>query len=392
MSRLGKLTRSWRVGTLLALAGPAALTAVLVPLQVGQSRDFAFLYLAVVALLGLGFGLLPALLAAALSFLCVDYFFVLPYHTLTIADETDLVNLLVFFGTAGVVGGLASRRRRSQLAAEALAARLRDTNVELDRLYKEQERAARTAVRLAQVQQQVSGLLEADRLRRELLQNVSHELRTPLGTILAGTTAVLGRDELSPPGRQELEVVVAQSRRLDRLVADLLDMARIEGHALELHLEPVDMRQAAQAAIDRLNRVQPSRTVALEVQGEPIDVVADWDRLGQILDNLLGNADRFAPPGTSIDMTLAPGARDLVVTRIADHGPGVPAPLQDHVFDRFVREGHDAGGGTGLGLAIVRGLVEAHAGRVWLDDSEPGQGAVFAFSLPAAPASETPAA
>src|ERR1700758_1485127 len=88
MSRLGSLTRSWRVGTSLALAGPAALTAVLVPLQVGQSRDFAFLYLAVVALLGLGFGLLPALLAAALSFLCIDYFFVVPYHTLTIADET----------------------------------------------------------------------------------------------------------------------------------------------------------------------------------------------------------------------------------------------------------------------------------------------------------------
>jgi len=391
MSRLGKLTRSWQAGTSLALTGPAALTAILVPLQVQQSRDFAFLYLAVVALLGLGFGLLPALLAAALSFLCIDYFFVAPYHTLTIADETDLVNLLVLFGTAGLVGGLGSRRRRSQLAAEALAARLRDANAELDRLYREQERAARTAVRLAQVQQQVSGLQEADRLRRELLQNVSHELRTPLGTILAGTTAVLGREELSAAGRQELEVVVAQSRRLDRLVADLLDMARIEGHALELHLEPVDMREAVEAAIDRLKRVQPARTVALRVHDAPVEVVADWDRLAQILDNLLGNADRFAPPGTSIDVTLAPGARGLVITRIADHGPGVPMHMQDHVFDRFVREGHDAGGGTGLGLAIVRGLVEAHAGRIWLDDGEPGQGAVFAFSLPAASASESPA-
>src|SRR5579864_1472331 len=119
MRAVSRLTRSSMAGVILAMFGPAALTAILVPLQVGQSRDFVFLYLAVVALLGLGFGLLPALLAAALSFLCVDYFFVVPYHTLTIADETDLVNLLVFFATAGVVGGLASRRRRSQLAAEA---------------------------------------------------------------------------------------------------------------------------------------------------------------------------------------------------------------------------------------------------------------------------------
>ncbi|HEX6538660.1 MAG TPA: DUF4118 domain-containing protein [Candidatus Dormibacteraeota bacterium] len=113
MGRLATALRSRPAGLALAVLGPACLTVILVPFQVSQSRDFVFLYLAVVALLGLGFGLAPALLSAALSFLCVDYFFVVPFHTLTIADETDLVNLLVFFGTAGVVGGLASRRRRA---------------------------------------------------------------------------------------------------------------------------------------------------------------------------------------------------------------------------------------------------------------------------------------
>lgn len=392
MGAVRRMTRSWQAGVGLAVLGPAALTAVLVPLQVGQSRDFVFLYLAVVALLGLSLGLVPALLSAAVSFLCVDYFFVAPYHTLTIADETDLVNLLVFFATAGLVGSLASRRRRSQLAAEALAQHLRETNRKLDRMYREQEQAARTAVRLAQVQQQVSALLEADRLRRELLQNVSHELRTPLATILAGTTAVLRRDELSPAAHRELEDVVGQSRRLDRLVADLLDMARIEGHALELRLEPIDMRDAAEAAIDRLRRVRPSRRVTLAVDSEPVSVLGDWDRLAQILDNLLNNADRFGPGDTSIEVQVTPGARDVVVTRVIDHGPGIAPDLQDHVFGRFVHEGNGDGGGTGLGLAIVRGLVEAHAGRVWLDDAQPGQGAVFAFALPAAPAEESPAA
>jgi K+-sensing histidine kinase KdpD len=387
MPQLDRLLRPW-IGACLAVAAPVAVTAILLQLQAGQSRDYAFVYLAAVALLALGWGLIPALIAAAVSFLAVDYFFVPPVHTLTIADETDLVNLLVFFGTAGVVGGLASRRRHTQLAAEALSRHLRETNVELERLYREQEQAARTAVRLAEVQRQVSGLQETDRLRRELLQNVSHELRTPLGTILAGTTSVLSRDDISEGVRQELELVVSQSRRLDRLVADLLDLARIEGHALELRLEPVDMRDAATSAAERLRRVHPSRTVNVSVDGDTPDVLADWDRLAQVWDNLLGNADRFAPASTPIDVTVVHGARDVVVARVADHGPGVPANLQQRVFERFVGEGPEGGEGTGLGLAIVKGLVEAHAGRVWLDDSAPGEGAAFAFSLPAAPVAE----
>ena len=374
------------VGSVVAIAGPAALTAILTHVQSGQSRDYAFLYLAVVAALGLTNGLLPALLAAAASFLLVDYYFVPPAHTLSIADETDLVNLLVFFGTAGLVGGLASRRRRAVLRAEALTRHLRDANTELERLYRNQEMAARTAVRLAQAQQQVSGLQETDRLRRELLQNVSHELRTPLSSILTGTTALLTRSDLAPQLREDLAAIALQSRRLDRLVGDLLDMARIEGHALDLHLEPTDMAEAAQAAADRLHLAKPHRRVDVRVEGGPVEVLADWDRLGQIFDNLLGNADRFAPPDTPIVLSIARGVRDTVVAKVIDRGPGVPAAMRDHVFDRFVRDEESGTGGTGLGLAIVRGLVEAHAGRVWLDDSDAEGGSVFAFALPAAAA------
>jgi two-component system OmpR family sensor kinase len=113
--------------------------------------------------------------------------------------------------------------------------------------------------------------------------------------------------------------------------------------------------------------------------------VADWDRLGQVLDNLLVNADRYAPPSSPIEVHVAPGARGTIVTRVIDHGPGVPTAMKDRIFERFVREEQADSEGTGLGLAIVRGIVEAHAGRVWLDDPETGGGAVFAFTLPAAP-------
>ena len=374
------------------IGGPLLLTALLTRLQIGVSRDYAFLYLALVAALGLSGGLVPSLLAAAVSFLCVDFFFVQPLHTLTIADETDLVNLLVFFGAAGVIGGLSSRRRRAQLQAEALSRRLTDANAELERLNREQADTARTAVRLAQSQQQVQLLEQAERLRRELLQNVSHELRTPLASILTGTTAMLEEDDVPRRWRDAAGNIVAQARRLDRLVSDMLDMARIEGGALDLHLEEIGMGEAAAAAAERLRRLRPDRPVELVIGGEPVDVVGDWDRIGQVLDNLLVNADRFSPAGSAIEVRVAPGARRTVVTEVRDHGPGVPAEMRDRIFERFVSRpaGDDSAGsaglgGTGLGLAIVRGLVEAQAGRVWLDDPPDGEmGARFAFNLPAA--------
>ena len=148
------------------------------------------------------------------------------------------------------------------------------------------------------------------------------------------------------------------------------------------------MRDATEAAAERLRRVHPDRPVHVSVDDDASDALGDWDRVAQILDNLVGNADRFAPPSTPIDVTVKRGARDVVVTRVADHGPGVPANLQPRVFERFVGDGQEGAGSTGLGLAIVKGLVEAHAGRVWLDDSAPDEGAAFAFSLPATPAAK----
>src|SRR5262249_44962646 len=152
---------------------------------------------------------------------------------------------------------LSSRRRRAQLEAEALSRRLTVANEDLERLAREQVEASRTAVRLAQSQQQVRLLEETDRLRRELLQNVSHELRTPLASILTGTTALLGRADIPTGWREAADGIVAQARRLDRLVADMLDMARIEGGTLDLRIEEMSMGEAVAAAADRLRRVRP---------------------------------------------------------------------------------------------------------------------------------------
>jgi len=386
MTGAGRPTRAELLGGAAAVAAPVALTALLLHVGGGQPRDYIFLFLAVVAALGVTQGLVPALLAAAASFLLLDWYFVPPYRTFTIGNEQDVVNLVVFFSAAGVVGGLGSRRRRAQLRAEALTRELKSANDELARLSREQAEAAAVAVRLVRTEQQVRLLEESDRVRREFLATVSHELRTPLAGILTASTVLAGgRGELPASVRDDAAAIAEQARRLNRLVGDMLDMARIEGSTLDLRLEHVDLVEAAETAVDRLHQHSPQRTVDVEVAPDTL-VVADWDRLGQILDNLLLNANRFGPPGTPIVVRAAPGGPDTVVLRVIDRGPGIPDELRDRVFDRFVRGGLEGDGtGTGLGLAIVRGLVEAQAGRAWVDQPDGGPGTCIAVSLPAAP-------
>src|ERR1700674_740483 len=385
------VVRRWQapdwVVWLISLVGPAAVTAVLLGITGAEKRNYVFLYLGLIATVGVARGLWPALLAAVVSFAFLDYFFVPPFYTFTISDPQDLLNLVVFVATASLVGVLASRRRRALLESEALARQLREVNSELIRLNKEQAEAAQAALRLARSEQQIRVLQETDRLRRELLANVSHELRTPLGTILTEST-----DHSAPltvvEAERRLGTVAAEARRLEALVNDMLDMARIEGGALDLDLEPMALADAIAAATERLHHASPNRAVEWDRPTAEVDVLADWARLGQVLDNLLANADRFAPTGTPITVKASQEESGLATIRVMDRGRGVANEVRERVFERFVRgdsKGDQPQAGTGLGLAIVKGLVEAHAGSVALEESSDGGGAVFRFTLPLAP-------
>src|SRR4029077_3576012 len=280
-----------------AVVLPVVLTGILLQTHSPQ-REYVFIYMAVVAVIAVARGLWPALLAAAVSFLLVDYYFVPPVYTLTIADEQDLVNLAIFFGTAGIVGYMAGRRRQAQIRAEALAGELRNANAELVRLNRDQAAAAQAAVRLARTEQQVQLLQQAEQDLRDLLATISHELRTPIGTILTDSTNMLRTQDMNTSVRYRIEGIATEARRLNRLLADMLSLGRIESGALHLTLEPVQVGDAVAAAAERLKRAAPERTVEWDPRQAGVSVLADWDSLGQIFDNLLDNANRFAPAGT----------------------------------------------------------------------------------------------
>ena len=362
---------------LAAVLVPAVLTAGLVRLG-GQRRDYVFLYLAVVAVLGVLGGLWPTLVAAALSFLLVDFFFVPPVGTFTIDSEQDIVNLLAFVATAGLVGFLTARRRRALVRAEALAVRLRQANLE-------QTEAAQQALRLARSEERIRALEETDRLRRDLLSNVSHELRTPLGTVLTESTNPLSPEAANPEADRRLRTIADEARRLKALVDDMLDVAVIEAGMLELDLEPLRVADAIQAAAERLERLSPARQVAWDPDAGQVEALADWDRLGQVFDNLLVNADRFSPGDAPIRVDVGTDDSGLVWIRVRDDGPGIPPELRERIFDRFVRGETTPTGarrvGTGLGLSIARGLVEAHGGTIAVEETD-GTGAAFRFTLP----------
>ena len=365
-----------------AVVVPTVLTAILLQLKTTSSqREYVFIYMAVVAVVAVARGLWPALLAAAVSFVLVDYFIVPPTGTLTIADEQDLVNLAIFFGTAGLIGFMAGRRRQSQLQAEALARELKNANAELIRLNREQAASAQAAVRLARTEQQVQLLQQAEQDLRDLLATISHELRTPIGTILTDSTNMLRTQEMNTSVRYRIEGIANEARRLNRLLADMLSLGRIESGALHLTLEPVQVGDAVAAAAERLKRSAPERTVEWDPKEADVSALADWDSLGQIFDNLLDNANRFAPPGTPISVRVTQEDPGQITIRVFDRGPGVPAAMRDRLFNRFVKGPADDGDGSGLGLAITRGLVEAHAGSIALEDGNPGE-TTFRFTIP----------
>lgn len=223
-------------------------------------------------------------------------------------------------------------------------------------------------------------LEEVDRLRHALVGAVSHDLRTPLATMkVASSTLMNPAAPLTDEDVRELHGLIdIEADRLTRLVTSLLDMTRIDAGVLEVRRGPRSVPELVNDAVAALHAALGDRPVATSVPDQLPDVDVDPLLIGQVLANLLDNANRHAPADSLI--TVAGEMRgDRIAVSVTDEGPGVPPTEREAVFDRFVR--FDTGGRTGLGLTIAKTFVEAHGERIWVEDV-PGGGARFVFTLP----------
>ena len=247
-----------------------------------------------------------------------------------------------------------------------------------------------------------SALDASDRARRQLLADVSHELMTPL-TAMRGYVETLAMPELQindETGRRYLAIVTEETHRLERIIGDLLDLARLEGGGGTLRSEPVDVRWLFERVAARHEREMRERRITLvqDVSGGAAQVAGDPDRLEQALQNLAANALRHTEEGGVITLSASTAPTDsspipqnaAIRLRVHNTGPGIPAEHLPLIFDRFykVDTARKAAGGSGLGLSIVKAIVERHGGTIAAFNAPdpPGPpGAVFEIVLPAPP-------
>jgi K+-sensing histidine kinase KdpD len=367
---------------LFAGSGVAALTATLIPLR-GQinSTTVGFVFLLVVLFVAIFWGSKPALLASVLGMLSFNFFFLPPFHTFTIADPQNWVALTVFFITALAVGQLSARAKRRAEEAEA-------GKVEIRRLYEDLREAFDRA-------SEAEAIKRSERLKSALLDAVTHDIRTPLTSIKASATLLLEDREsteqierLSPEEQQAmLRVITHGADRLDRFVEGIVDLARIDAGDMQLYRNWGAVEDIIDAALAQAEPLTLKHKITVLVADELPVVRVDARAVTEVIYTLLDNASKYAPAETLITIEAHRVADDLIEIAVEDQGPGIPTNLRDRVFERFYsafddRAANDRAGGIGMGLAIAKGIVEAHGGRIWIEDSKSGQGARLIFTVP----------
>lgn len=232
--------------------------------------------------------------------------------------------------------------------------------------------------------QMAGQLAESDALRRQLIGDVSHELSTPLTVIRGSMEGLI--DGVLPPDEVTFQQIQQEAARLQRLVADLQELSRVEAGAYDLQRQPLDMGALVQDVTQRLRRQFDDKGVNLRVQRPSglLLIEADSDRIAQVLINLIGNALQYTPSGGEVVVTAVRQHNAVLIT-VNDTGEGIPAEHLPHLFTRFYRVDKSrarASGGSGIGLTIARHLVEAHGGRIWAESEGLGCGSQFSVLLP----------
>ncbi len=218
---------------------------------------------------------------------------------------------------------------------------------------------------------------EAERLKKEFVAMIGHDLRTPLSSV-QGTLTLLADGiygDISDVGIKKARVAEKSIERITHLANELLDIEKIESNNLQIELEPVALQTAIQRSIANLEGFATYKKIGIDFSDTNLEVMADETRLTQVLVNLISNAIKFSPDGSTVSVTAAQTASGQVEVRVTDHGRGISADQKDEIFARYKQlDKTDAKNerGIGLGLAICKAIVENHGGQIGVDSNENG--------------------
>lgn len=326
-----------------------------------EQAHAAFVYILIVLGAAAGGEQALGILVAVLGFLSINYFFQPPFDTLMVGEPSDLLALVAFLATALVANSLLAQAR-----AEA-------------------ERARRHALEIEQLSEEVrhaEALREASRLKDILLASVSHDLRTPL-TAIRALAQDIAADGSGATARAE--IILGQADRLNKMVADVLDLSRLKAGAITMNTEVNTAEDLLGATVRQFSGVPDAARIETIIDYSQPALVGTFDFVQslRVMTNLVDNALRCSRNArVTISVTQVNGSLSF---QVADRGPGVPASERERIFDVFYRPTGAAAdsGAAGLGLSIARQLAEGQGGSVRYAE-RPGGGSIFTFSLPAA--------
>ncbi len=372
-------TAPW-LGAVLGIVTSAAVGLALLPVRDQVTSATVALILVVVVVGAAIVGGSPAAIATAFAAaITLNFGFIQPYGTLDIADVDRGTEFVAFLAVALLVGQLVSRlvRRRTQVSEASQRVRVLDERVE--QLSHERTQLARKATR-------AEALEQLDVQRAALLRAVSHDLRTPLASIRAVATDL--RDDVPYDAETRVELLTTvcdEVDRLDRFVANLLSMSRIDAGVFEPDRQAVDFHELVADRVKQLAPLLRDVNVRIDIPDDTPLLDADYSQLEQVFNNLLANAARHAPAGSEVWIAAI---RDDPFLRleVSDQGAGVQADEVGRIFEPFTRG--TGSRSSGIGLAICQSIVESHGGTISVRRTF-GGGATFSFTVPVHP-SESP--
>ena len=360
------LSGRWPVRYLIATIAVALPIAVLEKLRPEMTQtSIALILVLPVILVAVTQGRGPALYASILVGLSFNFFFIGPYYSFLITRPEDVVAFVVFVTTAVLVGQLSSHLEKRVLLTE-------EQSKELVHVRGKFERAAAQAA-------EADALRKSEQLKTALLDAVTHDLRTPLTSIKAAISTIR-EGTVSPEVQRELfEVIEQESDRLNHFIQGMMDLAKLQAGEVTLASRNVAPEEVVEDALFRAGPLLDEHPVEVAIASGLPSPKVDPRLISQVIFTLLENAAKYSGPSARITVSVRQKGNNICFA-VEDEGPGIPSELRGKVFDRFFRAGLQPG--LGMGLAIARGIVQAHGGKIWIEDAPERKGTSVQFMIP----------